>query len=373
MKLMVGNLWTDEFLDACIRINESNPKARIAEMYGSQQSVHNPVGSARPDSRIPDVDMEFFERYIGKSNDAGIDINYTINTSCVGDLFDLEQRRKSKIDLFLRNLEELGVKRVTVAHPLIGRIVSDCCNLAIEVSTIMQNETVGQLAKYQDMMPNVDKICMSIYKNRDFRFLEKFKREADKLGIIVELLANEFCSIGGIPCHGLYRTSCYAVHSHGGNDQLSFDGYPIKGKHGCITSRIQSPASYLKARFILPQWYDKYFEMTGIDHFKISGRTHTFEQIMPVIEAYTSGNFDGNLMDLWLLDKDHAHLNIDAKALEGEYFLDQWTDGNTDFACHERCGVNCSFCDDVFERICPDVKLHRPEMQHNVVEKIGIE
>ena len=375
-QLMVGNLWTEEYLDRCIEINKTNPKARIAEMYGSLKTKHNPVGSARPDSRIPEVSLEFFEEYIQKANANGIDINYTINSTCVGNLIELGAR-EAQIAYFLQDLEKLGVKRVTVAHPIIAKLVAKHSDLAVEISTIMHVETMSQLDKFLWMCPTVDKICMNIYKNRDFNFLKEFKREADKQDIIVELMANEFCTIGGAPCLGLYRMSCYMVHSHGGNDSLEFDGYPIKGPDGCITSRIQSPASYLKARFILPQWYDLYKKETGIEHFKITGRTHTYDQIMPAVEAYTSGHFKGNLLDLWLLDKDHADLDIPAEELDKKGFIEHWVDFSnkrnvSDFPCASLCEGSCDHCERVMREICPTVPHKRIELYHQF-EGIGIE
>jgi len=367
-ELMAGNLWTFDYLVACKKLNDDNPKAKIVEMYGSIKGL-DPIGSARPDSRLPLVAKKDFEAYVSKAITYGIEINYTLNISCIGELSELE-KNELKIADFLRYIEFYGVKRVTVAHPLIAQLVAKYTDIAVEISTIMHVETIGQLQKYKEMCPNVDKVCMNLYRNRDFKFLNQFKKEADKLGIITELMANEFCSIGGIPCYGLYRNSCYMVHSHGGNDELNFEGYPIKGPGGCITSRIQSPASYLKARFILPQWYDKYFNETGISHFKITGRTHSIEDVLPIVKSYSKGTFNGNLMDLWLLDKDHADLNIDSSLLKD--FIDHWIE-NADFPCDKMCGINCQICDDAFKEICPDIPLYRPKLIHSIDEKIGIE
>jgi hypothetical protein len=368
-ELMIGNLWTMDYLSECEKLNKDIPKARIAEMYGSVKGL-DPIGSARPDSRLPAVEKENFETYVKRANKSNIEINYTMNISCVGNLGILSEK-ENEIAEFLHYIEECGVKRVTVAHPLIAKLVAKHSKkLTLEASTIMHIDTIGQLQKLKDMCENTDKVCMNLYRNRDFKFLKQFKKEADKLGITTELMANEFCSIGGIPCYGLYRNSCYMVHSHEGNDDLHFDGYPIKGPTGCITSRIQSPASYLKARFILPQWYDKYYEETGISHFKVTGRTHAQKDVLPIVESYVKGNFEGNLMDLWLLDKDHAGLNIDTSLLKD--FIDHWIE-NADFPCDKMCGVNCNICDDEFERVCPDVPLHRPEFIHKVEERIGIE
>jgi len=264
---------------------------RITELYGSLPSV-NPIGTARPGFRLQDGDREFLAAYVEEANELGIGLNYTINTSSVDPR--VLKEREAEIGGFLEYLGEIGVVRVTVAHPLVAQIVSSLSpSMPIELSTILQLRHPRQLELLRERCPSIQKICLDVFANRDAEKLAAFSEVGRALGLALEVIVNEFCIY---ECPD--RNPCYDLHAL----DLSQDETRLFGRYpmgNCIRERIMSPIEWLWARFILPQWVRTYYEKFGITSFKITGRTHPTAYILRTAEAYMSGSFTGNLLELW--------------------------------------------------------------------------
>lgn len=263
---------------------------RIVEAFGSLPSF-NPFGTARPSFRLKDRSKGFLRLYVQRLREYGIDLNYTLNVSFVDPrVLDM---RKLEIATFLQALESMGIRRVTIAHPLVGQIVSRHSDLNIEVSTIAQIRSVRQLSLWKERCPTVDKLCVDVFSNRDWHLMESLSRAAREMEIRLEILVNEFCVHDCID-----RNHCYDIHSIdvGPENRKLFNSYPMGN---CMRERITNPVEWLRARFVLPQWVDWYHERLGIDSFKISGRTHPTKYILWVTEQYLKGHYGGNLLELW--------------------------------------------------------------------------
>lgn len=216
----------------------------------------------------------------------------------------------------------------------------------IIISTIMNVHTLGQMLWIKKKWPRVIRVCPALWKNRDFQWLE----QANQV-IPLELLANEFCSMGGQECEGLYRQACYNAQS------LNIEKWcPLVE---CTHERKLHPEAWLMARFILPQWIPYYVEKTGVRYYKITGRTHPAAFIYDVGVKYIGGKASGNLLTLWgQLEATHAdvdqaeeqnaalaQLNIAIEDIEGPLKEKIATCSATPDAC----GVSCRFCKDLFE------------------------
>jgi collagenase-like PrtC family protease len=271
MLLNLGSTFEVESLYIYGELNDRKEKEgspdRISEVYGCTQEL-NTLGNARALDRLPSRTEEEVRTYIAKAKEFGIDVNWTINSPCLGDL-NLFLRGRAWRYLFSR-LIAIGVTRITVAHPLLLEIIQgEGWNFKVELSTIMGVQTLEQVKWLKNRYPFVDKICASLYRNRDFHWIRKMAKLCSGLGISLELLANEFCSIGGIPCEGLLRSSCYIASSHSRSSVPNEYGYPMGI---CTESRSMDPLSWIKAQFILPQWVVHY-EMRGINNFKVTRKT----------------------------------------------------------------------------------------------------
>lgn len=339
--------------------NELNEKyegrGKIIEVYGSDKA--HAALAARPDFRLPDISSEDIRMYVGELKKIGIMFNYTINSIFpYGSKKELIEHKQEVVN-FVKWLEDIGVYRVTVANPIMLEIIRNEAksNIKIEMSTIAHIDTVTQIKYYKDKY-NVDKICGNLLKNRDFNFLRAASDYCKKEGIIYEVMANEFCGVGGkdYATHCIYRDSCYMCHAtnHTYEDTMLLDNYPM---NLCTKSRNENPANWLKMRWIRPEDIKVYNEI-GINHFKITGRTGSTEYILRTISAYLEGKFNGNLIELWkplesikpnTLESDVAKVEIDNTKLDN--FIDVFKNGKV--CDYEVCGETCKYCDNFYRSI----------------------
>lgn len=292
ISLKIGCNFDLALLPGLAALNEKYPDApwRINELYGSLANV-NPIGTARPAFRLQDGDADALARYASAAKAVGMGINYTLNVSMV-DPRELKAK-EAEIVTFLDFLVQIGIVRVTVAHPLVAKLVNDNSALPIELSTIMQIRHPRQLRQLKARTPGIQKLCLDVFANRNAMLLHSLKDEAKELDITLEAIANEFCVF---ECPD--RNQCYDLHALNltQDDTKLFGHYPMGN---CIRERLVNPIEWLYARFILPQWMTKYYTTFNISSFKITGRTHPTAYILKVAEAYMCGTFTDNLLELW--------------------------------------------------------------------------
>lgn len=352
----VGTNFDLALLDKIVELNAKYPQSLINEVYGSTRDMA--FVAARPDFRLPDVDRTQLETYVKRCNELGICFNYTFNTINPGSKRELTGGRKQQIQDYVKYLESIGVYRITIANPIICEIVREVSDIEIEISTITAVESVTQI-KYLYDQYKIKKICCHISKNRSFKFLKQAAKYCNENGIIFEILANEFCSNAGkgytTTC--VYRSSCYIFHStdETKEDALGLRGYPMQH---CIKARDTDPFNWLRTRFVRPQDM-KYYNDIGITQFKVSGRTGSTEYIVKVLEAYASGVFEGNLLELWkpleTIYTEQSELefeqtvNIKTELLDG--FLEKRWVKQPEFDCANHiCGDTCKYCERFYRR-----------------------
>ena len=324
IKLMVGNNFKMDFIDKLIELNKTyeNESIRVSEVFGSIR-VLNQLKTARPDFRVPDVSLEDFVYINSKLDDSNIKINYTINTPII----DHKKLDERLVDEFIQTLQKAKVSRVTVAHPLLMKVISKVSDMPIEISTIYKLEHPRQLFDLKEFAPNINKLCAHVFLNRNKFALEEQKKYCDELGIELELIANEFCIQNCI-----VRDQCY--HAHVMNkkveDTALFGHFPMGY---CISHREKNPAEWLLADFILPQHMNMYKDMFGINLFKVTGRTAPTKYLSWIVEQYLKMDFDGNLLQLWQDVKNikrvarghqdyiNPRYKIDAKKIDDNFLL----------------------------------------------------
>lgn len=340
---------------------------QVDEFYGSDRS--HAFLAARPDFRLPAIDMNFLEKYVKDSLAAGIRFNYTMNSINPGSKHDLAQI-KLEIQDFILWLESVGVYRITVANLLIAELIREVSStMKIELSTIAHVDTVSQL-KYLKETFDIDKVCGNLAKNRNKKFLKQAAEFCAQNDMAYEIMVNEMCGVGttdGSTTHCTFRDSCYIAHASDKtqSDAQEFNTFPMKY---CITARKMDVSSWLKLRWVRPEDIYRY-EQLGLRNFKITGRTGTTEYITTMAEAYLSRSWDGNLLQLWKpletiynhqneLDQEH-NVQIPNKSLNK--FVGKWFSGEG-FRCEEElCGTTCRYCHDYFEKKFSDQELDGTE------------
>lgn len=351
----VGVNFDPDLIPLFVELNEKyEGTAKIVEVYGSDRA-HAQL-AARPDFRLPDVTTSEMIHYVAILNEAGIKFNYTMNSMFpYGSKQELLKHKQEVVD-FIHFLEGIGVYRVTVANPIMLEIIRNDAqsDIEIELSTCAHIDTVTQIKYFKDKY-RVGKICNGLLKNRDFGFIDAAAKYCNNNGIIYELMANEFCGVGGenYATHCVYRDSCYMCHAsnHTLEDANSYNEYPMRL---CSFSRNQTPSNWLKLRWIRPEDLLIY-NAFGVNYFKITGRTGSTEYIRKTIESYMSGVYKGNLLGLWKPlesikgeSEFDASYNIPNEKLEG--FIKHWTSG---YVCdNEVCGETCNYCEQFYKTHC---------------------
>ena len=344
-RLTVGTNFDIKQLDRFVDYNEKYGEVRISNVYGSLRSEHINMASARPDFRLGSADRKDFEQYVRRAGENGIGVDYTANALLNMPIEDLWKNKDSLTDVF-KYLESVGVQRIIAANPLIMELVTEHTSLRIKCSTILGVNRVNAIKHYAEF--SVDSICPDIYINRNIPILKQMQKECQKYGMELELLANEICIFGDVPCHNMLRTNCYIHSSMGGNPDAHFDAWPFSR---CQLARREHPASILKIPFILPIHLQRYVDETGISCFKISGRTNTFEYLMSTVEKYMSQSFDGPIEHLFMLPQNvqaHGEKQITVEQLNEHRFFDRIF--NTANGCDYQCHL-CNYCDKLYENI----------------------
>ena len=361
----VGCNFDLKLIDAVVELNKKyEGKARVVEFFGSDP-IHEEV-TARPGWRLPQISKEYFENYIKKLNENGIKFNYTMNSiQPYGSKMNMLAHKK-EIHELVKWLEDIGVYRITIANPMLALIIREVSNIELEVSCISHIDTVTQFKYYHEQF-GINKFCCSILKNRNKEFLTRAAKYCNDNGLILELLANEFCGVAGVDnqgtpyaTHCVYRDSCYLCHATCKlkEESMAYDNYPM---NFCMSARNSTGEAWLRMRWIRPEDQRRYNEI-GVNYFKISGRTGSTEYLVRLIEAYMSESFDGNLLELWKpletiyngkAESEHKHsVNIPNKKLDG--FLDRWWNGNGWECENHMCGGDCKYCEEFMKKITED-------------------
>jgi len=350
----VGVNFDLDLLDKIIELNNSE-NDKIIELYGSTAS-HSEL-AARPTFRLPDICERDFEIYVRKAKDNGINFNYTLNSMLpYGSKIELANNLQEVID-FIKYLESIGVYRVTVANPILLEVIRNYVksDIEIEISTCAHIDTVTQIKYYHEKY-GVNKICNNLNKNRDFNFLKSAAKYCNENNIILELMANEFCGVGGngYATHCVYRDSCYLCHATNETyeDSIALNNYPM---NLCTMARNSEKSNWLKMRWIRPEDVAIYNNI-GINHFKITGRTGSSEYILKTMKAYMDHKFDGNLIELWkplesikpgTKESEIKQFYIDNNKLNG--FINFWLGGH---CCdNEICGETCKYCNEFMKYV----------------------
>lgn len=340
--LNAGNLFDFDYLFAVIALNKKYKDVQVKSLFGSIAAL---TPTARAIDRLPYCDWAFLDRYIHEANKAGISTRWTLNASCIGSVQEFKKNWDGKLKEDVQELHNIGVHEWIVTSPLLVELLRNMFpEDFIEVSTIVEVATADQARHWQDL--GADGVNISTSINRDFPTISSI---ADT-DIKVSILANEACLFN---CP--WRRECYNLSSHNSqrSDEL-FGFYPFSR---CNAVRFEHPEEWIKARMVLPQWMSFYQEVSRVNWFKIAYRTHPKEVGLPMLEAYMSQNYEGNLLDLWPTiavlgntDEPKEKTYISCKKIDDLKFLSQiFVMSTKQKQCsRENCGDSCKFCHYVY-------------------------
>lgn len=319
-----------ETIDGYAQLNNAYHDSKVIETYGNL-TIGNHWEGGRVYEDIPKVDLKALENYIRYSREKGIDFNYSLNGSCMGNR-EFTETGAAGLMKFLEELYEIGVRRLTVALPSVMEFIKNSgLDFEIKASIICQITNVNKALAYQKI--GIDRIVVDESVNRDFETLPRIR---DAFGEKTEIIINSMCHKD---C--TFRMFHYNQTAHDSVDKEN-SSILTYYNHRCMLKRAEDPSNFLKLCWVRPEDL-KYYSAAGVNYYKIQGR-HTAFKGDPVraVEAYFKQSYTGNLIDLLeLFGSPYAFkINLDNQKLDGyiKYFYDN------PGICKRDCN-RCRYCD----------------------------
>lgn len=281
MKLSVACTFDDELLEGLAGYP-------VYEIFGKLTS--DTFGGGRPSFYLPQVGKAELEHYVQKTHLAGIEFNYLLNASAMGNL-EYSRQGQREIDEILEWIDAIGVDSVTVANIFFLRLIKRRHpRLKVRVSSHRFTTSPRQVRFWADN--GADYIVVNeVSVHREFDMLETMQRAAQASGVELQLIVNNWC-----------RQECAIAGNHAvclsNASQRDSKGFPLDYcSLVCNQLRLDEPVNYLRANWIRPEDLPIYEQM-GFTNFKIVERNSPTPVLLRRVKAYAERRYDGNLMDL---------------------------------------------------------------------------
>ncbi|MDD4939419.1 MAG: U32 family peptidase [Candidatus Omnitrophica bacterium] len=259
-------------------------KEKITEIYGKLSQDF--LGGGRASCINPYVSREKISSCVREAKKYGINFNYLLNASCLGNREWIRSGQK-KIRSLLDWLDRIGVDTVSVSSPYLAELIKKNYAFRMTISSMTQIHSIAQAKAWEDL--GADEIALSqIDLNRNFPAIREIRKNV-KCGI--KLVANEDCFFH---CPNYFyhaNVSAHASQNTLGNYFLDYC------RIACRLKRISEPVNFIRASWIRPEDVP-YYEEAGVDVLKIIDRGMTTEAILRIAGAYAKNRYDGNLLDL---------------------------------------------------------------------------
>jgi len=258
----------------------------VEDVYG--KLPWDVVGGGRPSYMGTPITERSLSTYVGRLAHHGIDFNYLLNASCLGNR-EFSRSWQKKTTRLLERLEEMGVHRLTVSTPFLLELVKRRFpSFKVKVGIYAQVDSPRRARFWSDL--GADAITLESFSiNRHFDRLAAIR---NSVSCDLQLIANHVC----LPNCALqpYHQNGFA-HASDGSDGLFIDYCILR----CARIRCQDPSNFIKAQWIRPEDLGRYEKM-GFDSFKLLERGIPSVDLLRRVKAYGERKHSGNLADLLL-------------------------------------------------------------------------
>lgn len=256
---------------------------RIEMVYGRAEDGY-PQG--RNTTKQRPISLDEIAEVNKRLRESGIDFNYVLNGTCHGNR-EFEREYRAKFVKFVEGLLARDIGIITLGNPfLIELVKQEVPDMKVAASILLEVDNLARLT--QMAKTGIDYVCLSKTLLKNFNALRKIAQKMPR-GVKPILLAND-------PC----LQSCGYTQYHNGSLShfTSENGaYVNYCRLHCNQDFATDPRKVISASFIRPEDLEAYAEL-GFDLFKLCDRKQTTPWILNVLEAYTSGSYEGNLADL---------------------------------------------------------------------------
>lgn len=319
-----------ETIEKIYILNKDSINSKVIETYG-QVAVGEIVSSGRVTEVLPKIDYYQLEEYVSFSRERGIDFNYTLNPSCMGN-FEFSKKGIKSINKLLQKLSSIGVKSLTITMPSLMELVS-ASNLGfrIKASAICEITSPSKALFYKEL--GAERVVLDPDITRDF---VNIKNICQSFGSGVEIIINNVCLKN---CSYKMFHYNHEAHCNSNNSEQTIKDYYF---NRCSMQKASKLANSIKLNWIRPEDIN-YYMNSGIQHFKIQGRQNVLKgDIIKTLEYYFREDYDGNLFDLITIFAPYNSFQpfIDNKKLDG-FVRGMYENPGL---CSNVC-LKCNYCD----------------------------
>ena len=275
--------WDTEYIHRLVKLN--NSKANVVELYGCLNTYRLPNG------RIPlahqDIQISKAKGIRDVFREYGLSFSYLVNGSFLEGVI-------SESDLFdslHRVIADLEPDAFVISDLVVGLAIRRISStIPIHISSVASVETIKDLEHFSDISPN--RLILAHDLPKDHIKLLPILNYCQSNNVMVECMVTESC---------LYR--CPLKFNHydaivSGKDDSFYHSY-------CLEQRLSDPQRFLEAgSFILPQDL-AFYDDIGVDIYKISGRSKGADWILKTTEAYLSGHYEGDLLEIMGISREN--------------------------------------------------------------------
>lgn len=259
----------------------------VVELFGKLRE--DAVGGGRAPYQLARVSRKRLADHVRQARLAGIEFNYLLNASCLGNR-EMTRAGQREIEELAGWLCGIGVASVTVSSPyLLTLIKTRYPGLKVRVSVFGGVDRVRKAQMWEEL--GADCIVLdSILVNRELGVLERIRK---RVRCDLALLVNNNCLSGCAlsPMH--MNALSHAGQSWNGNRGFFIDWCFLR----CTEMKLRDPVNYLRSEWIRPEDLHVYEDL-GYDLFKIAERDIPTPLMVTRVRAYAGRRYDGNLLDL---------------------------------------------------------------------------
>jgi collagenase-like PrtC family protease len=266
----------------------------------------------------------------------GVKLDLLFNANCYG-ARAVSQALENEVGGILTHLEDTvgGVDIVTTTSPFVAHVIrTHFPDTEIRASVNMRIGAVEAMAYVADLF---DSYYLQRDMQRNTTYVRDVKSWCDSHGKGLCLLANSGC-LPNCPAQTFHDNM--VAHDGEIDERKNVGGWTPHLCWRLFGDRANWPA-ILQATWIRPEDVHHYEGLCSV--MKLATRMHEKPRI--VVDAYTRGHYDGNLLDLLepgLGPRFAPHVVLNSR------FPDDWFERTS--TCERRCHA-CAYCAGVFERV----------------------
>ncbi len=293
MRVSAPCTWEDALLEGIGQANRDGAEHPITELYGSLSSSIIGSGHSAASIRGRCLKRRDVEQFVRKVHASGLRFNYTVNSSCFGNL-ESDRNGQKRIRAELEWLLSFS-DAVTVTVPFLMEMIREMAGGRVEIvaSVIAGIDTVQKINHFRTL--GVDRVVLDMSLNRDLARLKEIRKHT---AVELEMLANDSCLF---ECP--FRSYHYNMGSHASRrGSLFYLDYCV---YKCTLLRMEHPEEILKSRWVRPEDLVRYGGV--VDVLKVAGREKSSDWVVNAAGAYSRGVCEGNVLDLLTIVSPDSH------------------------------------------------------------------